>query len=405
MELTGNSLEYVQNTSLEKRKKLGQYMTPASVSHVARDFLKLKPGDKIIDPAVGTGELLLAVAETNPDVKLYGWDVDSNILKTAEKNLGNKAELTCVDGLTVENFNGFFDAAIVNPPYFELKPTVEQKNKYGKVISGRANIYAFFIQKTLELVKEDGQVAFIIPPSMNNGTYFDALRKYVIQNSEIVNLKVIKNSSLFIEAQTAIQILVLKKTSHPKMSKKHVVDLQQLTNSPVEKYLFTEDSKKIMKMWENKKSLHELGFQVTTGSVAWNDWKGSFSEKQTEKHLPLYYSKDISNDGKLILNPSLKNKRFLLKTVKPYSVGEAIIVNRIVGGVGVGNIRAAIVDGEYYTENHVNVITPRADVKPNLTLKQLHKKLITNENLGDYIKLFTGNTQLSAKELNFFLPL
>lgn len=404
MGLTDLSLQYVHDTPLDKRKKWGQYMTPEEVSSMAADFLTLNPGDKIIDPAVGTGELLLAVHKRNPDVELFGWDIDSEVLKTASKNLPTGAVLKNVDSLLVDTFDGFFDAAIVNPPYFELTPTVEQKKRFNSVISGRANIYAFFIQKTLQLLKNEGQAVFIIPPSMNNGSYFNALREHVIKNSNIVDIKIMSDPSLFIEAQTAVQLLVVKKTSNPKVSKKHVVALHKLSQSPVERNIFVEKSKTLTQMWARRKSLHQLGYTVTTGKVTWNDCKNMFLPELTNKTLPLYYSKDITSDGKLELNLSLNHRRFLPKTFKPYHKGEAIIVNRIVGGVGTGGIRAAIVDGEYYTENHVNVVVPSADMKPEITVKQLHKKLTTGSHLEQYVQLFTGNTQLSAKELNFFVP-
>lgn len=407
-ELTSETVKYITSTPLEKRKRLGQYMTPRSIRDIAVAQLPLKDGDKVLDPAVGTGELLLAVREKNPNVELYGWDIDDKILNTAETNLNAENTNTVLEVknvLQVTDRNGFFDVAIVNPPYFELKPSLEETTNFGDIIKGRANIYAFFIKKVIELTKDNGYMVFIVPPSMNNGSYFEALREYIIKHAEIKSLEIITDSSLFVEAQTSVQVLLLQKKKKPTLNRKHVLNLKKITNSPKERYIFSEDAKKIASCWENKTSIHNLGYDVITGSLIWNLYREHLSDKKkNNNYVEVFYSKDISNDGKVVRNSAMNKKRYLDSTQKTPLEGEAIIVNRIVGGVGVGNIRAALVSGKYYAENHVNVIIPREGTEQLITLEELHKKLVEDESIPEYLQLFTGNTQLSATELKFFIP-
>lgn len=405
-ELTESSLEYISNTPLEKRKMLGQYMTPKAIRDIAIENLSISDGDKVLDPAVGTGELLLSVRNSNPNVSLYGWDIDEEILKTARINLGQEALLECLNGLWVNGKDGFFDAAIVNPPYFELKPSLREKEAFGEIIKGRANIYAFFIKKVVELVKENGYMAFIVPPSMNNGSYFDLLRDYIIKNAEIKFIKVISDSSLFIEAQTSVQIIILQKKSRPNINESYVIDLKKTTNSPVQRYIFSDQSKNIISLWKDKISIYNLGYDVITGPLVWNTFAASLSpNKITDKYLPVYYSKDIASNGTIGFNSSMDKRRYMDSSIKTCLQGESIIVNRIVGGVGSGNIKAAIVSGSYYAENHVNVIIPRKDAKQLISLKALHQKLIEDTSIAGYLQSFTGNTQLSASELKYFIPI
>lgn len=381
-------------------------MTPKSIRDIAIAHLPLQDGDKVLDPAVGTGELLISAIKKNPNVKLYGWDIDNEILKTARKNLGEGAILECQNGLWVTDKDGYFDAAIVNPPYFELKPSSQEKVAFGDIIKGRANIYAFFIKKVIDLIKEDGYAAFIIPPSMNNGSYFEALRKYIMKHAEIKHISVITDSSLFIEAQTSVQIIVFQKKAKPVINPKHILDLKKVTGSPEEKCLFTEDAKKIASFWKDKTSIYNLGYDVITGPLVWNVVTEHLSETQkTNDFIKVYYSKDINSSGGVTLNSSMDKRRYMDKTKKNCLTGEAIIVNRIVGGVGLGNIRAALVSGEYFAENHVNVIVPRKGVKQLISLKDLHAKLISDSKISEYLQAFTGNTQLSATELKHYIPI
>lgn len=404
-QLTNPSLDYINATPLSKRKNLGQYMTPKLIRNIAIAHLPLKDGDKVLDPAVGTGELLLCARNKNKNIKIYGWDVDKEILKVARANLGAKANLQSIDGLLVNDMNNFFDVVIANPPYFEMKPSQTIKNKYASVIGGRANIYALFIKQIIDVTKENGYIALIVPPSMNNGEYFNKLREFILENTEIKFLKVITDPSLFIEAQTSIQVLILQKKKNPKPNGKYTIDFEALTGSPKKRIILTGDALMTKKHWLESKSIHALGYDVITGSLTWNKYRKALSGKQKSNYLPIYYSKDIGKDGKIHFNENLASKRYLKGSEANALSGKAIIVNRIVGGVGVGSIRAALVEGEYFAENHVNVIIPRKDVKQEITLKELHHILTRDETLPDYLRAFTGNTQLSASELKYFIPI
>lgn len=85
----------IEPLPLAERKALGQYMTPATIGDMmaARLFDGL-PADgnthgtpSVIDPACGTGELLLAVHRACPTARLAGCDVDPRMIDAAIANL------------------------------------------------------------------------------------------------------------------------------------------------------------------------------------------------------------------------------------------------------------------------------------------------------------------------------
>ncbi len=90
--------------------------------------------------------------------------------------------------------------------------------------------------------------------------------------------------------------------------------------------------------------------------------------------------------------------------------GPALLVNRVIGAVGRGEIRTALVPAgmEFLAENHVNVIRPRSDPaapgSPLFDWQQLQAAL-EDPGAGNRARLLTGNTQLSAGELTHLLPL
>lgn len=405
-ELDTRTLDYVKHTSLEKRKKLGQYMTPRSVSNVLLNHLPIKAGDKVLDPAVGTGELLKQVLERNPDVETFGWDIDGEILKVAKTIIPDSVliEKSGIDPLTNTDREQY-DVVIANPPYFEMKPDADQKTYYKDVISGRANIFSFFFQQALDLVKEGGYVGFIVPPSLNAGAFFKGLRAHVLKHSNIEYLELIRKSNHFVDAQTAVQIIVLRKTRNSNAATNPYVFSRDLEHDVVT--VFTEDKKFLTDQWEGKKSLHELGFTAVTGTIPWNEYKEDLSDNPS-LGFPLIYAKDISKDNTVVLSKALEPRRYLKTLKRPPIAKDVIIVNRIVGALSSPTIRLARYSGvgkPFYAENHVNVILPTAGKKPEITLDELYVRITENTQLVEYIKRLTGNTQLSSKELTHLLPI
>jgi hypothetical protein len=86
--------------------------------------------------------------------------------------------------------------------------------------------------------------------------------------------------------------------------------------------------------------------------------------------------------------------------------GPAIVVNRIVGAVGSGQLRAALVpEGmRFVGENHVNVIRPRAGIGLTGSWAEVLEALL-HRDVAERIRLLTGNSQVSATELTHLLPL
>lgn len=406
-ELTDATLNFLKTSPVAERKLLGQYMTPHTIGVRAASSLPLEKGAKILDPAVGTGELLRAVQSLHPDLELelHGWDVDETIMETAEVNVPegiyrNQSVHTSID----QKWLNHFDAIIGNPPYFELKRD-EYDAKRFSVAGGRTNIYSLFFEAYLPLLKEGGYLAYIVPPSMNAGAYFENLRKYITQNSEIVSIELIRENKQFLDALTSVQIIVLKKTSAA-VTHNNVLDFTELTTNPEAPTVFTDNETLIRSQWADRKSLYDYGYEAVTGTIPWNQYKASLFEDDEpgESRSILYYAKDISKDNTLVLSDKVADRRWL-KTTRPALTGKTILVNRIVGSLDNPKLKAVLVDGDnYFAENHVNVIRPRAGTKQLITIEQLHEKIVTRQNLTDYLKALTGNTQLSAKELQNLIP-
>ena len=389
--------EWVGSTSLSSRKALGQFMTPEALRERLLDKVRLFPGMKVLDPGVGTGGFLGAINDREPSAILTGWDVDENILTYAEKNCPY-ATLKNKDALSAEPSEEF-DLVIGNPPYFQIKATKEQKSRFSSVISGRPNIFAMFFQVAMENVRPGGQIAFVVPPSMNNGSYFNSLREFIEDNSIIDFLEIQKGDKLFDNAQTSVQLMVLTKGESGKAFHFDRVS----TDGGFRRTIFNENPSDLEDMFKGRKTIFELGYESVTGTIVWNQVKDRLSFEDGDNMTRLLWAKNIGF-GNLRLD-NYGDRAKYVKDVTPME-GPAIIVNRIVGSVGEGVLRSALIPRgvKFVGENHTNVIIARKGVSPLVSWLEL-LEMLQNPTLAERVRLVTGNTQISTSELNHLLPL
>ncbi|MEK7597440.1 MAG: N-6 DNA methylase [Patescibacteria group bacterium] len=395
------TIDYIKNANLDYRKSKGQYFTPKSIREELLRKLPLNQKKiKILDPACGTGEFLLSASKFFNKAELYGWDIDKKLIEISSK-ISPKAKLELADSLT-KNVKEEFDIVIGNPPYFEFQPNEDIKNRYKEVLNGRTNIFNLFIKLGLDLVKENGYVAYVVPPSMNNGAYFNKLREYIIKHSNIESLSILKSPKLFHGAQQTVMLLVLKKTKnkHDYIFKKNGITI------------FTERPNHLLNAFKGKKTLKELNYSVKTGRLVWNQNK-SLLTNDPEAGTLLIWAKNITSTG---LKLHLKDKLQYVKS-NNHDIGPAIVVNRIVGSVGNSQLKAVLISEgtKFIAENHVNVIYPPDKNEQlnfilvngkdsSISLEEITSQLNSKEKI-DILQYLTGNTQISKNELEKLFPL
>lgn len=396
-DFTPETLEWLKAADLKDRQSKGQYMTPRSLRSYLLRQLDFKPGDRVLDPAVGTGEFLRQALEIAPGIEVTGWDIDEAILRTAAKNVPSS---TLIRRSGLDDYDGeLFDFVIGNPPYFELKLETHEKEKFRPVINGRPNIYGLFFQVGLDALKPGGLLAYVVPPSMNAGAYFKSLRRFLTHSNHVVSLKVFNDSSMFVDAQTSVQVIVIRKGEG---ESKHTFEVKD-AHSGVSSLVFCEDPEAFGRLYEGCVSLASLGYEAVTGTTVWNQNKDKLVNHEDDSTVPLLYARNIVSGG-VELSPDDRRPQFIRNG--RHMTGEAIVVNRIIGGVGKGVIKAGLIPEGYRfaAENHLNVIRPIQGVPQKVSVGELYK-LITAPEIIDKARTLTGNTQLSATEWTHLIPI
>ncbi len=393
-EYTKESIDYLKNTDIKKRKKLGQYFTPKSIRELLLSKLPKKDNADILDPACGSGEFLLSCKKYFKNPILYGFDIDKKLINISSKLVKN-AIIKNFDFLNIDINKKKYDYIIGNPPYFELKLNEEIKKKYFDIIKGRVNIFSLFIKTGLDLLKDGGYLAYVVPPSMNNGAYFSKLREYIIKNSSLEYLHIIDGADNFHLANQKVMLIILKKTNSKKSSK-YIFKKNGIT-------IFTEDKKFLNKAYKNTVSLKDIGYTVKTGNIIWNEHKEKLTNDKNNSTL-LIWASNINN-GKIIIGYT-KGKPQYIKNISNDLIikSRVVVVNRITGSSKDINIKAAIVnEKEFVCENHVNVIYMSKNANCNYSLEDILKALQDKTNIK-VMRLISGNTQISKTELERLFP-
>lgn len=395
------TVEYLHRAGRDKQKRLGQYFTPARLRRAIVEKLQLQPGMRVLDPGVGTGEFLKSCAEACPNLELTGFDIDADAVAAARQVVPN-ATLTIRDALDPHD-GDLYDVIVGNPPYYEIRKSPELRKRYEHVIHGRPNIFGMFFVAGLSRLKPGGRLAFVAPPSMNNGAYFEKLRRYIVAHAEIEYLEIMRNAELFAGAQQTVQIIILHKGGSSKKYQFWRTFPDSETGQETRRVIFTSAADSLNYYFTFSQSLHDLGYRATTGPIVWNQKKHLLREAPGRGIYPLIWSHNIT-DGTLQFFENHKRSQYVASE-KPLT-GPAILVNRVTGAVGGGSLRAALIPPgfQFLAENHINVVTPREGAVPAVNLDEL-LILLKSPTIHERVRALTGNTQISATELNHLLPL
>jgi adenine-specific DNA-methyltransferase len=371
-------------------------MTPRNLRARLLDNLDLYPGIRVLDPGCGTGEFLRDVLDRQPTAQITGWDSDHRILKCAEE-LVPEGEFVCRDALD-PSLAEPFDLVIGNPPYFQFRASSPVRKYFADVISGRPNIFSLFFKVGIENLRDGGQLGYVVPPSMNNGAYFNSLRAYIKSMAAIEFLEIFADPFHFEDAQTEVQLIVIRKGRQSDAYSISVPVGGRKSNL----LLFASDADDLAGILAGGRSLDSLGFTAVTGTVVWNTRKSDLRSEKVDGAVQLVWAHNIRGGRVMIDETNEKRPQYVVNT-EPLT-GPAIVVNRIVGSVGSGELRAGLIESgrKFVGENHVNVILPTPGAE--ISCEQLLSLLMEPEVITQVRKI-TGNTQISATELKYLVRL
>lgn len=403
-EFNSISNELTQIISKADKKSNGIFFTPKTYRQTllcqVNRYIEQQENIKVLEPSFGSGEFILDVVHSCSNAQVTGVEINDTMYNTFRNSLqscGLDSSNIILHNMDFLQFTtqDKFDLIIGNPPYVVVK-TKSVPSEFKTITSGRPNLYCWFLYKCVGLLKDNGVLGFVIPNSILNTAYYDLLRRYIHKECDILDIIHFKDRK-FMETDQDTIGLILRKTKESLRSTRYIVDYNRLLFSVHYEFLKEKLSK--------GKNLQELGFNVKTGSIVWNQVKNDLTDDASQGTL-LIYSSNFKN-GRFEELKHSKEKKQYIKSTKPKDKGPVILMHRGYGN-GPYNMNCLLIkdnvngEVEFYAENHVNVIYPITE-EAKETIELVYNYLLSDEN-KEYIMKFTGNGAMSKTEIETILP-
>jgi len=116
---------------------------------------------------------------------------------------------------------GGFDVAIGNPPYVRqeyISPIKPYLQKHYQSYDGAADLYAYFYEKGVQILKPDGILSYIVTNKWLRSGYGEALRRFFTQHTLFEKIIDFGHAPIFQDADTFPCIVSLRKNRTPSNS-------------------------------------------------------------------------------------------------------------------------------------------------------------------------------------------
>ena len=402
-EFTPLSKQITGSFTQPEKKEDGIFFTPPSIIKNMIERIKSIPNldiHDVLEPSCGSGEMIHYLLQYFHDIHITGVEKNTRIFEQVQPTFTehSNVSLTHRDYLQWDIMNERkFDLIIGNPPYFVVKKDQIDESFYN-LIDGRPNIFVLFLIHSLQKLKENGILAFVLPHNFTNCIYYSKIRNHIYENFAIIDIIDCMDDSFLDTKQETFIFIVQKKADKSDNSRFTVY----INNA----FIFNVPSKidLIHQLYQNSVSLYSLGFDVNVGTVVWNQCKDILTDDDTQTRL--IYSGDIKNNSLEMVK--YKDPSKLNYITKEGITGVTLVINR---GYGKGKYTFSYalidLDTPYLIENHLITIRTRVTLPKEVLLKRYQQIIdsFCHENTGKFVEVYFGNNAINTTELKYVLPI
>jgi hypothetical protein len=153
---------------------------------------------------------------------------DEELKKQLGNNFADKKPFNWQEEFPEVFAQGGFDCIIGNPPYVGARE-LDQRDKdyFGKNYQSakdQYDLYSLFIEKGVKLMRINGNLGFIVPNKFLVTKYGIEIRKFLFDNSVLINFKDFSKDNVFPEASVYPVVLILKRIAFKNLEPKESYD-------------------------------------------------------------------------------------------------------------------------------------------------------------------------------------
>ena len=165
----------------------GQFFTPRHVVEMAARALLLEAGERVVDPACGSGAFLVH-ARAQARVEAWGFDVDARAVRVARliavATGDDPARYVRADSLRRDAVvPARVDVILTNPPF---AGAVTYPGYTLAATGRRVERDALFVERCMELLRPGGRIAIVLPHSKVAARAWAGLRRWLVERARVM---------------------------------------------------------------------------------------------------------------------------------------------------------------------------------------------------------------------------
>jgi type I restriction enzyme M protein len=292
IDIIGDVYEYlIARFAATAGKKAGEFYTPAEVSETLARLVAPKRGDRICDPACGSGALLIRTAKQvgSDDFALYGQEMNGSTWALCKMNMFlhgmDSSHIEWEDTIRHPQFveNDVlmkFDVVIANPPFSLDKwgQEIAAEDRYGRFFRGippkSKGDWAFILHMLATAIEGKGRVGVVVPHGvLFRGGQEGKIREAVVKEN-LLDAVIGLPANLFYGTGIPAALMIFDKSRKTNAKEKVLFieasrEFEQGTN---QNRLKEKDIEKIVETFRKKKTIEKYSNLVSYAEIEENEF-------------------------------------------------------------------------------------------------------------------------------------
>jgi len=438
--------EYLDGMPKTKRKKIGQFFTSRETARFMAGLFSVPKKEHldILDPGTGSAILTAALMErlqqesSVKSVSLICYETEPAILDLLKDNLEYIKSVVRFDldyTIITDNYItsqqlplAFADFVIGNPPYLKVNRLAEEAQAMSHVVYGAPNLYFLFASRSIENLRDKGELVYIIPRSWTSGAYFKAFRNFLFKKTTIEHIHLFISRDKVFEQEAVLQETMIIKLKKEIGTANEIVisstetnndfnNIQEITvpkklviGNDDNQYVYLVTNKEEVNVLERLSVFHNtlpsLDMKMKTGLTVDFREREHLMDEPANDNVPMFFAQHLK-DGRITF-PIGKHGEYI-DTRKSGLLQDNInylFVKRFTSKEESRRLQSSIYlqdDFPTYkqisTQNKLNFITRN---KKSLTKQMVYGLYcLFNSTLYDkYYRILNGSTQVNSTEVN-----
>lgn len=287
-DIIGDTYQYlIEKFASGAGKKGGEFYTPEQVSVLLAKILTPRSGERISDPACGSGSLLIQVSKEIKDhnFSLYGQESNGSTWALCKMNMFlhgiDNARIEWGDTLNnpklIENDSLMkFDIVTANPPFSLDKwgaenASADKFRRFHRGIPPKSKGDYAFVTHMIETMNESGRMAVIVPHGvLFRGGSEGVIRQKLVEEN-ILDAVIGLPPNLFYGVSIPVAVLIFKKTR--KIKDLLFIDAsREFEKDKTQNKLRLGDIEKITKTYLEYKTTEKYSYRATLDEINENEF-------------------------------------------------------------------------------------------------------------------------------------